>query len=110
SLNENHTWELTDVPVGAKAIPCKWVYRLKTNPDGSNNKYEIRLVARGFSQCQDIDYSPVDKLGKMRAVLSITVEKSLHLTQSDVSTAFLYGDLEETIHMQHPEGFKDGSG
>ncbi|GFT42875.1 retrovirus-related Pol polyprotein from transposon RE1 [Trichonephila clavipes] len=37
SLSENHTWELSDLPVGAKAIPCKWVYRLETNPDGSIN-------------------------------------------------------------------------
>ncbi|GFT87141.1 retrovirus-related Pol polyprotein from transposon TNT 1-94 [Trichonephila clavipes] len=111
---ENHTWELSDLPVGAKAIPCKWVYRLKTNPDGSINKYKARLVARGFSQRQGIDYSetysPVAKLGTIRTVLSITAEERMHLTQFDVSTAFLYGDLEEIIVMKQPEGFKDGSG
>ncbi|GFX04043.1 retrovirus-related Pol polyprotein from transposon TNT 1-94 [Trichonephila clavipes] len=114
SLSENHTWELSDLPVGAKAIPCKWVYRLKTNPDGSINKYKARLVARGFSQRKGIDYSetysPVAKLGTIRTVLSIAAEERMHLTQFDVSTAFLYGDLEETIFMKQPEGFKDGSG
>ncbi|GFS54006.1 retrovirus-related Pol polyprotein from transposon TNT 1-94 [Trichonephila clavipes] len=114
SLSENHSWELSDLPVGAKAILCKWVYRLKTNPDGSINKYKARLVARGFSQRQGIDYSetysPVAKLGTIRTVLSIAAEERMHLTQFDVSTAFLYGDLEETIFMKQPEGFKDGSG
>ncbi|GFU02586.1 retrovirus-related Pol polyprotein from transposon TNT 1-94 [Trichonephila clavipes] len=114
SLRENHTWELSDLPVGAKAIPCKWVYRLKTNPDGIINKYKARLVARGFSQRQGIDYSetysPVAKLGTIRTVLSIAAEERMHLTQFDVSTAFLYGDLEETLFMKQPEGFKDGSG
>ncbi|GFT42874.1 retrovirus-related Pol polyprotein from transposon TNT 1-94 [Trichonephila clavipes] len=89
SLSENHTWELSDLPVGAKAIPC-------------------------FSQRQGIDYSetysPVAKLGTIRTVLSIAAEERMHLTQFDVSTAFLYGDLEETIFMKQPEGFKDGSG
>ncbi|GFW95320.1 retrovirus-related Pol polyprotein from transposon TNT 1-94 [Trichonephila clavipes] len=48
SLSENNTWELTDLPVGAKATSCKRVYKLKTNPDGSINKHKARLVARGF--------------------------------------------------------------
>ncbi|GFY76746.1 retrovirus-related Pol polyprotein from transposon TNT 1-94 [Trichonephila inaurata madagascariensis] len=114
SLNESYTWELSDLPVGAKAIPCKWVYRLKTNPDGSINKHKVRLVARGFSQRQGTDYSatysPAAKLGTIRTVLSIADEERMHLTQFDVLTAFLYGDLEETIYMQQLEGFKDGPG
>lgn len=113
SLKENHTWELTDLPSGARAISCKWVYRLKTNPDGSINKYKARVVAKGFSQRQGIDYSetfsPVAKLGTIRAVLSIAAEERMHLTQFDVSTAFLYGNLEETIYMTQPEGFTDGT-
>ncbi|GFV25338.1 retrovirus-related Pol polyprotein from transposon TNT 1-94 [Trichonephila clavipes] len=70
SLSESYTWELSDLPVGAKA--CKWVYRLKTNPDGSINKHKVRLVARGFSPCQGIDYSasysPAAKLGTIQTV------------------------------------------
>jgi hypothetical protein len=34
----------------------------------------------------------------------------MKLAQIDVSTAFLYGDLKETIYMQQPEGHGDGSG
>ena len=49
SLKENQTWILTDLPPGAKAIPCKWVFRLKKNPDGSIDKYKGRLVVKGFS-------------------------------------------------------------
>ncbi|GFU71414.1 hypothetical protein TNCV_2584851 [Trichonephila clavipes] len=48
-LKKEH--RLSDLPVGAKAIPRMWVYRLKTNPDGSINKYKARLVEGGaFSQ------------------------------------------------------------
>ncbi|GFW78094.1 retrovirus-related Pol polyprotein from transposon TNT 1-94 [Trichonephila clavipes] len=49
SLSENHTWVLSDLPVAAKATPYKWVYKLKTNPDGSINNYKAILVARDFS-------------------------------------------------------------
>ncbi|GFY46269.1 retrovirus-related Pol polyprotein from transposon RE1 [Trichonephila inaurata madagascariensis] len=76
----------------------RWVYKLKANPDGSINKYKARLFARGFSQRQGIDYSetssPVAKLRTIRTVLSIAAEKTMPLTQFDVSTAFLYRDLE----------------
>ncbi|GFS41738.1 retrovirus-related Pol polyprotein from transposon TNT 1-94 [Trichonephila inaurata madagascariensis] len=101
-LSENHTWGLTDLPVETKVIPCKWVYRLKTNPEGSINMYIARHVARVFSQRQGIDYSetysPVAKLGTIRTVLSIAAEERMHLIQCNVSTAFLYRDLEETIY------------
>ncbi|GFU92455.1 retrovirus-related Pol polyprotein from transposon TNT 1-94 [Trichonephila clavipes] len=57
SLSENHTWELIGLPVGAKAIVFKWVYRLKTNPEECIHKYNTRHNARSFSQRQDIDCS-----------------------------------------------------
>lgn len=67
-------WVLVNLPEGAKAIPCKWVYWIKTNPDGGINKYKIRLAIKGYSQCQGIDYietfSPVAKLETMWAMRS----------------------------------------
>ncbi|GFY75369.1 retrovirus-related Pol polyprotein from transposon TNT 1-94 [Trichonephila inaurata madagascariensis] len=85
-LSENHTRELTDLPVGAKAIPCKWVYRLKTNTDSSINKYKAILGERASSQCQGIDYSetysPVAKSGTIRTILSIAAEERMLLDSS----------------------------
>jgi len=57
SLAKNQTWELIDLPVDAEAIPCKWVFRLKTNPDGSVDKFKARLVVKGFNQRKGVDYS-----------------------------------------------------
>ena len=43
-------------------------------------------------------------------MLSVAARDKLYLLQFDMSTAFLYGDLEEDIYMIQPEGCDDGSG
>ena len=113
SLIKNQTWELTDLPNDAKVIPCKWVFKLKMNPDGSVEKYKARLVAKGFNQRKGVDYnqtfSPVARLCTIRSVLSIAASKRMFLKQFDVSTAFLYGELNESVYVQQPEGYNNGS-
>ena len=50
SLEENKVWELIPLPPGKKAIGSKWVYKVKTNSDGSFERYKARLVARFSSK------------------------------------------------------------
>ena len=50
-------------------------------------------------------FSPVVKHSSIRILLAIVVEKNWELHQLDVKTAFLHGDLMETIYMEQPEGF-----
>lgn len=38
SIENNKTWNLVDLPKGAKPIGLKWVFKLKHNSDGSINK------------------------------------------------------------------------
>jgi hypothetical protein len=114
SLNENDAWTLEQLPAGCKAISCKWVYKVKQNPDGSVDRFKARLVIKGFTQRKGIDYnqtfSPVARMSSIRAVISVAASERMSLIQFDVSTAFLYGELEEEIYMQQPEGFNDESG
>ncbi|OIT31929.1 putative mitochondrial protein, partial [Nicotiana attenuata] len=35
ALEDNHTWDLVDLPKGKKLVGCKWVFMVKVNPDGS---------------------------------------------------------------------------
>ena len=108
SLEKNDTWVLTELPVGKRALLNKWVFRIKTKPDGKR-RLKARLVVKGYSQRKGIDYaeifSPVVKLTSIRILLSIVASENLHLEQMDVKTTFLHGDLDKEIYMQQPEGF-----
>ena len=34
ALRKNKTWELTTLPIGKKAVSCRWIYTIKQNPNG----------------------------------------------------------------------------
>ena len=102
SLLRNQTWELTELPVGKKALHNKWVYRIKNEHDGSK-LYNARLIVKGFQQKECIDYieifSSVVKMSTIRLVLGIVAVENLHLEQLDVKTTFLHSNLEEDLYM-----------
>lgn len=50
ALMRNEVWSLTKLPPNRKAVGCKWVYKAKTNADGSVQRFKARLVAQGYSQ------------------------------------------------------------
>lgn len=58
-------------------------------------RYKARLVARGFSQVEGVDYfetfSPVMRLQTFRMMLAVAVSRNLKSRFFDVTTAFLNG-------------------
>lgn len=109
ALESNHTWDLTSLPSGYKALPSKWVYKLKFKADGSIDRAKARLVIKGFNQQLRIDYkhtfAPVAKLAIIRVIIALVATRGWPLHQLDVNNAFLYGYLNEEIFMLPPQGY-----
>ena len=103
SIHDHNVWELVELPEGRKPVGSKWVFKLKTNADGSVERCKARLVAQGYSQKEGLDYdetfSPVVRPESIRSVIVLACKEGLKLHQMDITTAFLNGDLEETIYM-----------
>ena len=74
TLQERGTWVLEELPEGKKAIGVKWVLRIKTNNDGTIDKFKARLVAKGFSQIPGENfkntYAPVSQFTTLRVILA----------------------------------------
>ena len=98
------------LPPGQKAVPCKWVYKVKTNSNGSIAKFKARLIAKGFTQTKGIDYdqtfSHVVKYESIRTMLAIAAQQGMQLTQFDVQTAYLNGLVDFKIYMLQPPSFE----
>jgi hypothetical protein len=109
SMSTNRTWDLEEIPKGAKTIGCKWVYKIKYDSKGNIEKYKGRLVAKGYTQREGIDYnetfSPVSCKDSFRIIMALVANFDLELHQMDVKTAFLNGDLYEDVYMTQPKGF-----
>ena len=59
-LHDNNTWELIRKPPDSKLVSCKWIYKRKEGIFGVEpERFEARLVARGFTQKERIDYNEV---------------------------------------------------
>ncbi|KAJ9535178.1 LOW QUALITY PROTEIN: hypothetical protein OSB04_un001742 [Centaurea solstitialis] len=70
-----------------------------------------RLVAKGYSQQEGIDYdetfAPVARIEAIRIFLAYAAHKNIKVFQMDVKSAFLNGVLHEEVYIEQPEGFVD---
>ena len=108
-MSTNKVWDLVEIPEGTKKVSCKWVYKTKYTSKGKIERFKARLMAKGFTQREGINYtetfSHVSKKDSFRIVMALVAHFDLKLHQMDVKTAFLNGDLHESVYMAQPEGF-----
>ncbi len=111
SLIKNNTWDLVLLPKNRSLIRCRWTFKIKPAHRETEVRRRARYVAKGYSQKPGVDYkesetyAPVVKHDSIRFLLSLAATLDLELVQLDVKTAFLYGDLDEELYIEQPEGF-----
>ena len=92
-IKKNKIWELVE----------------RLNPDGSIQRHNARLVAKGYSQQPEIDFqetfAPAARLDTIRALIALAAQKGWFLYQLDVKSAFLNGVLKEEAYVDQPQGF-----
>jgi hypothetical protein len=104
------------LPVGAKVIGSRWVFKRKRDRHGKVVRFKARLVAQGFSQVEGQHFfqtfSPTLKMPSLRFLLANTANRRWTLLQLDVTSAFLCAKLPpaEVIYMRPPPGITIPSG
>ena len=111
SINEKGMWILVPRPKDHQIITSKWLLKHKLNPNRLLHRHKARLVALGFNQALGIDFhetfSPTLIITKLRTTISVAAQLNLYIHQIDIKTAFLIGDLDQPIYVEHPKYFKD---
>ena len=110
SLKKMEVWDVVPRPEDHTVVGRKWVFRKKTNANGDVVRFKARLVAKGYTQIPGMDFSdthaPVTRLETLHLLLALAVQYDWEIRQIDVKTAYLYGNLDEEIFMEAPEGLE----
>jgi hypothetical protein len=74
NFERNQVWELVEPPPHCKPTGTKWVWKNKEGEKGQVVRNKMRLVDRGFSQKEGIDYeetfAPITHLEVIRILLA----------------------------------------
>lgn len=109
-FDRNDVMTLVECPNGVLVIGMKWVYKNKTDENGTVIKNKARLVAKGYNQQEGIDYeetfAPVARMEAIRIFLAYATNMNFKVYQMDVKSAFLNGKIKEDVYVQQPPGFE----
>lgn len=90
-------------------IGTKRVFKKKLNEYGQVSRNKARLVCKGYSQEEGIDYGetffPIARLEDVRTLLTYASHKGFKVYQMDVKSTFLNGILDEEVYIEQLEDF-----
>ena len=102
-FDRNKVMTLVECPENVVIIGMKWVFKNKTDENGTVIKNKARLVAKGYNQQEGIDYeetfAPVARMEAIRIFLAYATYMNFKVYQMDVKSAFLNGKLKEDVYV-----------
>ncbi|SAM68077.1 uncharacterized protein UBRO_20989 [Ustilago bromivora] len=100
------TWEITDLPSSVNTVDARWVLKIKTDANLVLMKFKARLVVRGFTQKEGINYTEIFALvapiQPIRGVLAFTAVQDWEVDSIDVKQAYLNLNLHHDIYLKPP--------
>jgi hypothetical protein len=105
----NEVWHLVPHP-NQNVLGTKWVFHNKQDGHGVVTRNKARLVVKGYSQVEGLDfdetYALIVRLESIRILLAYATYHGFKLYQMDVKSAFLNGPIKEEVYVEQPPGFE----
>ena len=102
-LNANKTWEIVNLPAGAKSVKSKWGF--KTNRDESGNivRWKAKLVSNSFSQRAGIDFKRrFHPLSDMILGICCRCKARYERLSNGIVCAYLNATVKVVVYMKQP--------
>jgi hypothetical protein len=110
NFKRNRVWSLVERPK-LNVVGTKWVFCNKQDEHGVVIRNKIRLVAKGYSQVEGLDFdetfAPVARLESIRILLAYVTHHYFNLYQIDIKSAFLNELIKKEVYVDQPLGFED---
>jgi hypothetical protein len=109
-IEKNDTWKLVPKINNKNVLGTKWVFINKLNEDGQVTRNKDRLVCKGYTQVEGIDFeekfSPVSIMEAIRFLLYYAFSNNIKVYKMNVKSTFLNGELEEEFYIEQPTKFQ----
>lgn len=100
---------LVDAPAGANVLGGMWVFNRKRDEFNRVCRFKARWVVFGNHQIKGLDYNDthasVGMTDSLRILFAIAAHLKMKFCQFDIVTAFLNGDMGDTVYTRQVTGF-----